>query len=356
MRIDEIDTNFKPISIAEDGFDWYDAAKLELYGVKYTTDGFMRLPASVAKKVSDGVAQLCSNTAGGRVRFYTQSPEIAIKVEYSDIFRLPHMSLSGTAGFSLVADYDDEQSRIAATFIPPIDVKSEYTSSVKLHESFADCTGFTLYLPLYASVKSFFIGVKSGYSVTSGKTYSDLAPVLFYGSSITQGACACVAGTDYVSLLSQWLNIDVINFGFSGNAKGEDVMADYIAEQNVSAFVYDYDHNAPSVEHYEKTHSRFFRTFREAHPTTPIIIMTRPDRKTFTIEEGRKRHEIAYKTYSDAVRSGDENVYFIDGKTLVQGKGGEDACFVDGCHPNNLGFFRMACIVEPILRKALKID
>ena len=122
----------------------------------------------------------------------------------------------------------------------------------------------------------------------------------------------------------------------------------------MSAFVYDYDHNAPTVEHYEKTHARFFNELRSACPNLPILIMTKPDVANGPIEQRDRRRAIAYETYRKAIESGDKNVYFIDGQTLVEGRG-KYACFVDTCHPNDLGFFRMANVVEPVLRKMLNI-
>lgn len=48
---------------------------------------------------------------------------------------------------------------------------------------------------------------------------------------------------------------------------------------------------------------------------------------------------------------GDKNVYFIDGKTLF---GGEyySNCTKDGCHPNDLGAYRMASVIGPVMAKA----
>ena len=48
----------------------------------------------------------------------------------------------------------------------------------------------------------------------------------------------------------------------------------------------------------------------------------------------------------------DKNVYFVDGKKMF-GKEDRDMCTVDGSHPNDLGFLRMADMVEPVLRGLL---
>lgn len=354
MKIEDIDKNFKPVETDESGFDWYDVDDLEVYGLLKDEKGYMRMPSEIAQKVNDGVAYLYRNTAGGRARFSTKSPEIAIKVVFDGICRFPHMSLEGTAGFSLFADYEGDESQFVNAFIPPVSTENEFTVARKVSEEFNGAIGFTLFFPLYNSVKSVLVGVKHGYEIKGGKKYINDKPVVFYGSSITQGGCASVAGNDYIGLLSARLNIDILNLGFSGSARGEDVMSDYIRNLEMSAFVYDYDHNAPSVEHYEKTHAHFFNRFRAVQPDTPVLMMTKPDMTSWAIVDRDKRRGIAYNTYRDAILRGDKNVYFIDGQSLVDGRG-KYACFVDTCHPNDLGFYRMANTIEPVLKKMLNL-
>lgn len=354
MKITEIDANFKPTTTDENGFEWYDASGLCLYGVTKYEDGYARLPKVVGESTNDGVAALYRNTAGGRVRFYTDSPEIAIKAEYECIARFPHMPLSGVAGFTLTADFADEPSRWIKTFIPPYGTESSFTASTEIDSRAHGAIGYTVHMPLYSSLKSLFIGVKKGYAVARGKKYAPIAPVLFYGSSITQGGCASTPASDYISVISRRLNLDIVNLGFSGSARGEDIMADYIGSQKISAFVYDYDHNATDLEYYAATHERFFKRFRDLQPTTPVIIMTRPDvyNAMAACGEAENRIAVATVTYENAVKNGDKNVYFIDGRTLVTGDSA-CYCYVDGCHPTDLGFMRMADTVQPVLEKIL---
>ncbi|MBQ4043418.1 MAG: hypothetical protein IJD06_05410, partial [Clostridia bacterium] len=53
-----------------------------------------------------------------------------------------------------------------------------------------------------------------------------------------------------------------------------------------------------------------------------------------------------------AVLEGDKNVYFIDGETLFEGEF-RDSCTVDGSHPNDLGFFRMAMVIGEVVGRLL---
>lgn len=118
----------------------------------------------------------------------------------------------------------------------------------------------------------------------------------------------------------------------------------------MSIFVYDYDYNAPSIEHLKDTHKRMFQAIRTTNPNIPIIMMSCP-KYCITREETERLHVIK-TTYETALFAGDKNVYFIDGKELMQiaGEGGT----VDGCHPNNYGFVSMAnAVVDVILKNSL---
>ena len=181
--------------------------------------------------------------------------------------------------------------------------------------------------------------------------YKYSTPVVYYGSSITEGGCCCNVSNAYNAILSRRLDTDYLCFGFSGSAKGEIPIADYIRELEMSVFVYDYDHNAPNPAHLERTHEPFFLRFREKQPDTPVIMMTRP--KTEYSEDEKLRREIVLKTYGNAVNRGDKNVYFLDGETFY-GDTDRALCTVDGIHPNDLGFYRMALAIEPLLRSLLE--
>ena len=123
----------------------------------------------------------------------------------------------------------------------------------------------------------------------------------------------------------------------------------------MSVFFLDYDHNAPSVEHLAKTHENVYRTVRKAHPEVPIIMASKTDlpRTENELKDRVDRRAVVKATYDKAVAEGDENVYFIDGQSVFPGRGG-DSCTVDGCHPNDLGFYAMAQVFGDVIRKVIK--
>ena len=140
---------------------------------------------------------------------------------------------------------------------------------------------------------------------------------------------------------------DHINLGFSGSARAQVEIAEYIAKLDMSIFVYDYDYNADDPEFLEATHERMFKTVREKHPDVPIIMMSRPK---FCLDgEELKRVEIIKKTYENAKSRGDKNVYFIDGRDLCKYCGDEG--LVDNIHPTDHGFASMARVLGDLIEE-----
>ena len=75
-NITDIDPNFKVENvIKKDGMKFINAleAPFQVYGVFYENGMFRRMPEEVAKSVSEKVYYLHTDTAGGRVRFRTDS-------------------------------------------------------------------------------------------------------------------------------------------------------------------------------------------------------------------------------------------------------------------------------------------
>lgn len=331
--ISKIDKNFAiETRIEQEGIKFYDPeeAPFTMHGIFREGEAFTRLPISIAQSTSPGVLSLSRHTSGGRVRFVTDSPYVALTVKYKDISKMTHMPLTGSAGFDFYAD-----NVYCGTLRPEWNVEDSAEALIKLPEG-KKCV--TINFPLYASVRKVYVGLDENAVVEKAPDYKISKPVVFYGSSITQGGCASKPGSSYQSILSRHFDFDYVNLGFSGNAKGEDAMADYIAGLDMSLFVYDYDHNAPSHAHLRETHERMFLRIREKNPDLPIIIMSRPryDSALDTLQ----RLFIIENTYSNAIRRGDRKVWFIEGRSLMDIV--KDNGTVDGCHPTDAGFLSMA--------------
>jgi len=355
MDISNIDKNFMiEKTLDEADMNFYDVKEepFRLYGFydPKNESRFLRMSQEAAKAVSPAVESLNDNTAGGRVRFATNSPYVAIRVNVSPYGAMPHMTLCGSVGFDL---YEDKgvSSHYVGTFFPTYEAASEGKYEQILYLPDDGYRNFTINFPLYHNVESLHIGIKKGSSLQGGLEYACEKPVVYYGSSITQGGCASRPGNTYQSILSRRLNADYINLGMSGNGMGETAMAEYIASLSMSAFVMDYDHNAPTVEHLERTHRQFFDIVRGAQKDLPIIFISRPNFRADHIEDVLCR-TIIHDTFVNAIKNGDKHVYFIDGAQFFAFDGG-DGCTVDGIHPNDLGFMQMANGIEPVLRQAI---
>ncbi len=341
-NITDIDKNFEvETNIKQEGIKYYNPEKkpFKIHGVFREADKFRRLPQAVSETVNEGVLMLGAHTAGGRIRFKTDSKYIALVARIA-AGKMPHFAFAGSAGFDIYVD-----GRYFSTYVPTIDVTNHVEGIRSFPES--KMREITIHMPLYSSVFELYIGLDENSTVSEATPYKVEKPIVYYGSSITQGGCASRPGMAYQNTISRHFDCDHINLGFSGSAKGEEAMANYIASLEMSAFVYDYDHNAPSVEHLDATHEKFFNIIRKAHPELPVIMMPRP--AIFKCNDDDRRRAVIEKTYNRAIAAGDKNVYYITSAELCALCGDEGT--VDGCHPTDFGFNSMARAIIEVIEK-----
>ena len=304
-----------------------------------------RLPDELIAQLSH-LEHLGRRCPGARVAFKTDSPSFTVKVSLKTLSVDIGMSIYACQSAQVMLG--ERENALHLGVVNPPDYNTKIFE--KTFEKSSELEQITIYFPRNEQIETIEISVEDGATVTEPTPYKYPNPVVFYGSSITEGGCSCNSTNAYNAILSRWLDFDFYNFGFSGNARGELVMADYINTIDMGAFVYDYDHNAPTVEHLANTHKPFFDRIREAHPNIPILMMTRPAEVYNNDMEARR--DIVKATYNAAVAAGDKNVYFIDGETFY-GETDRNLCSVDNCHPNDLGFFRMANTIRPVLKEML---
>ena len=350
MKLTDVDKNFKlETSLPFDDVQYYDCeeAPFKIYGFFKENGSFRRMPEAVAKSVSEGVYFLHTHTAGGRIRFQTDSEYIAINVDMGPYSFSSQGSGTGTAGFDIYMKEDGELEYLR-TFVPPQNLEGRFESYVTFVER-SGMKELTINFPSYAPVRQVLIGVQKTATVLPPNPYKYEKPVVFYGSSITQGGCASRPGNAYTATVCRYLDTNYINLGFSGSAQGEIEIANYIKALDMSVFVYDYDHNAPEPEDLQRTHKRMFDIIRKANPDLPILMMSKPNYRLGP--KGKKRLEIIRATYEAALAVGDKNVYFIPGPELMAIAKNEG--LVENTHPNDLGMFSMAQAVEKVLKKIL---
>lgn len=317
----------------------------------YNLDGdFKRLPEKVIDNINDIGKIAAKYSAGGRARFSTNSNTVVIHAK---------MSLHWDMGFDLYRVCEKTgKEYFAAGYRDTFFGVHEGEFYARLGEGRVQNGNeeryYTLNFPCFAFVEYVEIGIERDATFGKGPKYNNEKPIVFYGSSITNGGLASRPGMAYTSLISQKYGLDYLNLGLSGGAKGDEAMVDYMADLDMSLFVCDYDHNAHTYEYLAETHLNMYKTIREKHPDIPYIMVSKPD--CFKEPEDAKiRFETITKTFEYAKSLGDKNVYLIDGKTLFDGEY-YTACTFDGCHPNDVGFMRMAEKIGTVIAKALDIE
>ncbi|MEE1238866.1 MAG: SGNH/GDSL hydrolase family protein [Acutalibacteraceae bacterium] len=363
MRIEEIDSNIYAgsnidtentnfCSATEPPFSWHGCYQ---HGV----DGQLahRIPPTIAESISDNMAWLNKTHPGVRVAFSTDSAFVSFSVESRGYGRTVDDAFSGSTGIFITASEEGRaqnyKGRISPTFSDLYDEMSgkgaKFSGTVKLGNK--KMRQIIAWLPNLTDYRKLYIGVEKGSVLGEFEGYRYKTPVVFYGSSITMGVGSSAPCNSYPALISRTLDTDFVNLGFSGNALGEPEIAEYIASLNMSAFVYDYDHNAPTVEHLAATHEKFFKIIREKQPDLPIIIMSRTDYPEAL--DTAQRYDVILNTFMNAKEAGDNKVWLINGANVFTDDY-RDCCTHENCHPNDLGYMYMAKAVSELLKEHLK--
>ncbi len=353
----QYDKNMLSATNDNENLVWYDVndKNFDLYGTdRGENDTFScRIPEEFAKKVNEGVYNMRGYGAGVRIRFASDSPLIAVRAWYGE-GRVPTCCTAcGAYGFDLYKCNDDGTETFRHQFRPNADFDYKVFDNDPYKAKEDGLTYYTLNLPFFAEVTKLQLGIFADCKLERGKKYANGKPVIFYGSSITHGAAASTPGYIYENLIAQKYNMNYVNLGFAGNARGEDAMCSYIAKRDMSMFVFDYDYNAPTPEYLENTHHKFYELFRSINPDVPFVMISRPN-FIHDIDMSVIRRNIIKASYKKAVEKGDKNVYFIDGETLMN-PNDDVRCTIEGVHPNDVGFSRMAKVIGEKINEILKL-
>lgn len=341
-----------------DRLQWHDIRDLTIEGKGWseTKTFYDRLPAKAESAVRPAVWNLAKDSAGISARFTTDSPEISVRWKLRSsglsLSNMPAMSVSGVDLY--VKDSGKWRwAGVGKSEKFPVNEQKVVGNMTRRKRE------FMLYLPLYNGVESVEIGVLPDASISKAAPFApNIKPVLFYGTSIVQGASAARAGMAYPAILSRRLNLPVINLGFSGNCKMEPELAEFLGEIDASVYFIDCLPNLSNGEEVEAKASKFIEILRRKRPNTPIILVENIQYPDVFIEE-RKRQIFESKNkglqtvYKNLQKSGAKNVYYIPSTNLI---GDDGEATIDGVHPTDLGFMRMANIFEPILRRVLKAN
>ena len=339
---------------AEKGIRWYDARELLVEGKGWTdTEKFYdRLPGRAKETVTEAVWTRSRHSSGFCVRFVSNSPTIRANwTVTSAALAMNHMPATGMSGLDLYVRHNG-RLRWLATGVP----QKQSTEVVLVQDLPAGAREYALYLPLYNGTESLEIGVDADAILAqpTPRLANRAKPIVFYGTSITHGGCASRPGMAYPAILGRWLDFPTINLGFSGSGKMELAMADLLAELDAAAYVLDCLPNMNAEMVTERVES-FVCKLRAVRPTCPIILVENITyqnsylvAKTDARATGSNRALAA--AYQRLKKAGVCRLYYVSGEKLL---GDDGEATVDGTHPTDVGFLRIAHVLEPVLRLAV---
>lgn len=315
---------------------------------------YTRMPDSLKGKVRDALWNLGQNTAGMAVRFRSDARQIGVRWKNHSVFNMNHMTATGIRGLDLYCLQDKGQWVFVNSAKPQgrLVNKSKIIENLdgKEHE-------YMLYLPLYEGIDSLEIGVEEGATIDKPRVAlpAENKPVVWYGTSITQGGCASRPGMAATNIVERRLNRVVVNLGFSGNGKLDPEVAEIMARHDAGLYIMDMLPNCTSDLINEKI-ERFYSILRKAHPDTPILLVENPifpptrfnSEMRKTISEKNATLQKFFKKFRAA---GDKNVYFVSSADMI---GSDNEGTVDGIHFTDLGFERCADYMTPIIKRHLK--
>jgi len=328
------------------------SAKVDVAGLPWFQENhgeFWRLPVRSKDTFPKEVWNLALDPTGGRIRFRTDSSSVALRLEWPHPPGMRNMHFFGQSGVDL---YVHDTYR--GTAVPDKDaVPGKVYEHVYFRNQPRVMRDITIYLALYSPVKVLEIGLDKNAAVELAVPFAVTRPLVFYGTSITQGGCASRAGMSYQAILGRRLNLNHVNLGFSGNGKGEASVARAVAEIDASMFVLDFAQNNSDVDSLAQVYDPFIGTLRERHPDTPIVAIT-PIYAASEATGGQRNEQmraLIRKVVSRRIAAGDTHLQLVEGTDLL-GPSRVDG-LVDGTHPNDLGFQWMADGLAERLRKVL---
>ncbi|WP_423127598.1 SGNH/GDSL hydrolase family protein [Gaoshiqia sp. Z1-71] len=339
---------------ATDSLKYVNATTLPLIGKGFsdTQNRYERLPARLENQTRPPVWNLSKNCSGLAIRFRTNSSIIAAKWEVTGDVFMNHFTMTGIKGLDLYCLKNGKWQ-----FVNTARPSAKATTAVIIKNMAETEMEYMLYLPLYDGLANLEIGVNAKSTIGQPEVNSPRVgqPVVFYGTSITQGGCASRAGMSYPNILSRMLNRDIVNLGFSGNGQLDLEVAEAMATIEASCFVIDCLPNVSIVQMNEK-YSRFLEIIREKNPDTPILMVETIlfphmyfDQTVYTLLH--EKNKTLARIFQEQKNKGDRNIYYMKAAKLI---GDDQEATVDGVHLTDLGFQRIAENLYPTIRKLIK--
>jgi lysophospholipase L1-like esterase len=310
-----------------------------------------RLPAKAEKTVRKVVWSLSNESAGLWISFRSNAADIRVRYTVGGRLNMPHMPSTGVSGVDLYALNKDGGWQWSGGKYHFGDTIEYHFQSLK-HDYIRE---YHLYLPLYNNVKWLEIGVPDSSKMTP-LPIETVKPIVVYGTSIAQGACASRPGMAWTAILGRRLHRPVINLGFSGNGRLEEPVADLLTELDPEIYVIDCLPNMTGFPG-DTTKARLIKTvktLRERKPDIPVLIVQDADANINSLDthrdSGYKRvNEVGQSAFAEMKAAGIRDIYFLSSRDI--GFGIEST--VEGTHPNDYGMEQYAAAYAKKIREIL---
>ena len=336
----------------EKPMDWHDVRTMGVEGKGWQdTEGFYeRLPAKARGVVREPVWERSRCPAGICAHFETEATEIRVRwtLEEEEL-GTASMAASGRSGLDLYATDATGRWRWVVCFAPAARQAAAAVGGLAPGKR-----QYRLYLPLRNPLREAWIGVPKGAAFAPVAARSD-KPIVYYGTSIVHGHSASRPGMCHAAILGRRLDRPLINLGFGGNGRMEPEVADLLAELDPCLYLVDCLPNMTADLVAERAAS-LVRTLRARHPDVPIVLVEdRTYANAWIMPARRERNETSraaqQQAYRQLVAEGVKDLHYVQGEGLL---GDDDEATVDASHPTDLGFWRYAEALEPVLRPLLK--
>lgn len=339
------------VASAQSSFKWIDPLETGpvVHGVGWDElkDGYVRLPERAHGVVRDAVWDLSLNAAGLSLVFESDAPEIVVLYGLKDGLNMFHMPSTGRSGVDLYARGSDGRTRwVAPDF--PAKISNDTTrfvySGISYYPEKSKTYEYHLYLPLYNTVTWLKIGVP-GDAQLWFLPEKRQHPVVIYGTSITQGACASRPGNAWTNIVERDLRLPVVNLGFSGNGKLESEVLNLLSEIDASLYILDCTANLTHATDIEPRLLEAVRILR-SRSDSPILIAEHAGNVGESASEAKEIYRQANaqlrSAYETLKKLGEPEIYYLSHDELGLPMDG----MIEGVHPNDFGMRFLAAAFD----------
>ena len=345
---------------------------------------FVRLEDSAEGLVRKPVWDLSRNSAGLSLVFRSNTRRLELSFDVFGWKGMNHMPATGVSGVDLFAyKPDGEELWCAAKFMPqfkeeyievpgataqtttaqtstaPSSAQARTVRVTRVAYSFEQidyeegCEEYEwhLYLPLYNTVENFRMAVEEGCRL-EWVPRDERQPIVVYGTSIAQGACATRPGMAWTNLVERELRYPVVNLGFSGNGKLEAELFALLDQIDAGVYIIDCLPNIKVTDNFEEKLEAGIKLLREHH-SCPILVVDHSGHtnertnlsRCFPDELNRRQAALVKRLRKEGIKQ----LYYLTRNEIAWDKDS----MVEGIHPNDRGMMQQA---EAVCGKLRQID